>query len=96
MMNTPTPCQPFTQLPVEARALFFIYASAALARYRSQPPTPDELAADLEAVWNTNRLSKSDLSDPNRLVRLLEEYFAPSASAAIGKDAGAQQMLLSE
>jgi hypothetical protein len=79
---------PFAQLPVEARALFFISASAALARYRSQPPTPSELEADLEAVWNTNRLSKGDLSDPNRLVRLLEEYFTPSASAAIGRDAG--------
>ena len=31
---------PFAQLPVEARGLFSIYASAALAHYRSLPPAP--------------------------------------------------------
>lgn len=68
----------FAQLPVEARTLFFIYASAVLARFGSQPPTRRGLAADIETVWNTNRLSKCDLSDPDRMTRLLEQHFAPS------------------
>ena len=79
---------PLAQLPVEALGLFLIYGSAALARYRSQPPTPDEIAADLEEVWSSNGLSKSDLSDPYRLVRLLEEHFAPSAAHATGRASG--------
>jgi hypothetical protein len=69
---------PFEQLPIEARMLFFVYASAALAKYQSQPPTPRELATELETVWNTNRLCLSDLSDPSRLTHLLEQHFAPS------------------
>jgi hypothetical protein len=62
----------FAQLPVEARVLFSIFASAALARYRSQIPTSGDLAAGLESVWNANRLTLPDLSDPYRMTALLE------------------------
>ena len=47
-MNTPTRHQPFAELPLEARALFFIYASAALARYQSHASTTRELFPELE------------------------------------------------
>ena len=79
---------PFAQLPVEARYLFFIYASAALARYRSEPPTTCELAPELQAAWNRNQFNKSDLFDPDRLTQLLDEYFAPPASNVTGRAAG--------
>lgn len=80
MMNTTPPHLPFELLPIQARILFFIYASAALARYRSQPPTPSGLASELELAWNRNGLCESDLSDPSRMTRLLEQHFAPLAS----------------
>ena len=59
--------------------MFFIYASAALAGYRRQPPTARELAPALETAWDTHLLSENDLSDPDRMTRFLEDYFAPSA-----------------
>ena len=65
---------PFTQLPVEARVLFSIFASAALARYRSQIPTSGDMAAGLERIWNENRLTLPDLSDPYRMTALLESH----------------------
>ena len=68
---------PFAQLPIEARVLFAIYASAAWARYRSTPPAMSTLAAELDAVWKANRLTLRDLSDPYRMTALLESYFAP-------------------
>jgi len=82
-MQNKTSHVPFAQLPVEARALFFIYASAALARYRSQPPTT-RVAPELEVAWNINQLSQSDLSDPNRMTHLLEQHFAPTGSGLTG------------
>ncbi len=85
MQNKTSSHVPFAQLPVEARALFFIYASAALARYRSQPPTTRELAPELEVAWNSNQLRQSDLSDPNRMTHLLEQHFAPTASGLTGR-----------
>lgn len=85
MQNKTSSHLPFTQLPVEARVLFFIYASAALARYRYQPPTMHELAPELEAAWTKNWLHKSDLSDPDRMTCLLEQHFAPSAPSTAKK-----------
>jgi hypothetical protein len=81
MMNTPTRHQPFAELPLEARALFFFYASAALARYQSHAPT-HELLPELEAIWNINQLSQRDLTDPFQLTRFLEQHFTLSASKA--------------
>lgn len=88
MQNKTSSHVPFAQLPVEARALFFIYASAALAHYRCQPPTTRELAPELEVAWNANQLTKSDLADPNRMTQLLEEYFATPASNVTGRAVG--------
>jgi len=67
---------PFAELPIEARVLFAIYASAALVRFRSQIPTLGNLAAGLERIWNANRLTLVDLSDPYRMTALLESHFA--------------------
>jgi hypothetical protein len=65
---------PFAELPIEARVLFSIFASAALARYRSQIPTSGDMAAGLERVWNANRLTLRELSDPYRMTALLESH----------------------
>ena len=75
-MKTHLIARPFRTASVEARVLFAIYASAAWARYRSTPPAMSTLAAELDAVWKTNRLTLRDLSDPYRMTALLESHFA--------------------
>jgi len=67
---------PFAQLPIEARVLFSIYASAALAKYCSRPLTLATLGVELDAVWDANRLTLRDLSNPDRMTELLESQFA--------------------
>jgi hypothetical protein len=67
---------PFAALPPEARVLFSIYASAALARYGVQAPNQSELVPALEIVWNWNMLCQEDLSDPYCMTELLIEHFA--------------------
>jgi len=76
MENASVPHVPFAHLPIEARVLFSIYASAALARYRSKIPMSGNPAASLERFWNANRLTLRDLSDPYRMTALLESHFA--------------------
>lgn len=76
MKNISTFHVPFAHLPAEARVLFLIYASAALARYCSQPPGKSTLTAELDAVWNANRLTLDNLSDPHRMTAVLKEHFA--------------------
>jgi hypothetical protein len=66
----------FVELSTEARALFSIYAIAALARYGAQRPDPSELSPALEIIWNWNKLHPEDLSDPFRMTDLLIEHFA--------------------
>ena len=63
---------PFAELPVEARALFFIFALGAAARYVGHPPSQSELTPVLEVIWNRNRLCRNDLSDPFRMMALLK------------------------
>jgi len=79
MINIPARHQPFAELPLEARALFFIYASAALARYQSHAPTTRELFPELEIIWNINRLRQRDLTDPFQMTRFLAQHLAPAA-----------------
>jgi hypothetical protein len=67
---------PFAELPVEARALLFINALAAGARYGAQPPEQSELAPVLETIWNGNRLRLKDLSDPFGMTALLKTELA--------------------
>lgn len=76
MENTRSIHQPFEQLPVEARGMFFICASAALASYQSYPPRYSELASHLATAWNAHRLTYEDLADFRRMSRLLKDYFA--------------------
>jgi hypothetical protein len=76
-MNTITlPHVPFAEMPVEARALFSINALAAVARYGVRPPEQSELTPVLETIWNRNRLSLKDLSDPFRMTALLKTELA--------------------
>jgi hypothetical protein len=76
-MNTITPPHvPFAELPVEARALIFIHALAAVARYDAQRPEQSELTPVLETIWNGNQLRLKDLSDPSRMTTLLKTELA--------------------
>lgn len=79
MQNSLSQHVSFRQLSLEARALFFIYAAAAFARYHSHPPSPSELRSSLEAIWDANGLAYEYLSDPFRMTRLLEQHFTTSA-----------------
>lgn len=72
MSNLSQSHTPFSELPTQSRVLFFIYASAAIARFGAHPPTPTQLAPQLEAIWNEHQLCDGDLSDPDRLTVLQE------------------------
>jgi hypothetical protein len=74
---------PFSELPTESRALFFIFALAATARFSVHPPTPAELAPQLETVWSGHKLRDEDLADPYRMTALLEETLTPVTAADI-------------
>jgi hypothetical protein len=69
---------PYAELPSQARALFFIIATAALARFGAQRPNQSEMNPVLETIWNRNRLRLQDLSDPFRMTALLKTEFVPS------------------
>ena len=69
---------PFAQLPIEARVLFAIYAAAAAPRFGCVPPELSTLLQQVEEVWNTNRLTRLELSDPVRITALLKSYVSPS------------------
>src|ERR1035438_6102883 len=62
----------YAELPSEARALLFIFAMGAAARYVAQPPKRSELDPLLEIIWNRNRLCLSDFADPRRMTALLK------------------------
>ena len=72
---------PFAELPIEARVLFAIYASAAAPRFGSTPPELSTLLLQVEEVWNANRLTLLELSDPVRITALLKSYVSPSIRA---------------
>ena len=76
---------PFAELPFQARALFFINALAAVARYGAQPPKQSELTSALETIWNRNRLGLKDLSNPFRVTALLEGELACVSLAGDGQ-----------
>jgi hypothetical protein len=62
----------YAELPSEARALLFIFAMGATARYIAQPPKRSELDPLLEIIWNRNRLCLSDFAEPFRVTALLK------------------------
>ena len=72
---------PFAQLPIEARVLFAIYAAAAAPRFGSVPPELSTLLLQVEEVWNANRLTQLELSDPVRITALLKSYVSPTIRA---------------
>ena len=73
MITPSTSLVPFAELPSEARALLFIFAMGAAARYGTQSPKPPEMTPILESIWNRRRLCLSDLADPFRMTALLKE-----------------------
>jgi hypothetical protein len=81
----------YAELPVEARALLFIFALAAAARYVAQPLKQSELTPILESIWDQQRLCLSDLANPFRMTALLETElssicFAERASMTIATE----------
>lgn len=74
---------PFSELPIQSRVLLFIFASAAIARFGVYPPTPTQLAPQLEAIWNEHRLCHEDLADPDRLTILLKKHLVPVTAGNI-------------
>ena len=72
MITSRTSPVPFAELPSEARALRFIFALGATARYAPQPPRQSELNPLLECIWNRNRFCLNDLANPFRMTALLE------------------------
>ena len=81
MTNLSSSHIPYAELPSQARALFFINALAAVARYGVKPPKQSELTPVLETIWNGNRLGLQDLSDPFRMTALLKTELASACSA---------------
>jgi hypothetical protein len=67
---------PYAELPVKARAMLFIFALAAAARYMTHPPTRLELTQLLEFIWNRHRLGINDLSNPFHMTALLEKHLS--------------------
>jgi hypothetical protein len=84
MYTSTSPRIPFAELPSEARALFYIFASGAAAKFLGRSPAKSALVAMLSHVWDEERLTKSDLADPFRMTRLLEQYFDPTSKAYQG------------
>ena len=73
-MNPISPSHlPYSELPSQARALFFVNALAAVARYGARPPKQSELNPVLETIWNGNQLRLKDLTDPFRMTALLKK-----------------------
>lgn len=68
---------PYCELPSEARVLFTIFGLAAAARFAAKPPRKASLDGLLNVVWEAERLTLNDLSDPNRMTALIEQYMVP-------------------
>jgi hypothetical protein len=58
---------PYCELPSEARALFTIFGLAAATRFVAKPPRRASLDSLLNVVWDAERLTLNNLSDPNRM-----------------------------
>jgi hypothetical protein len=54
MNNSSVSPVPFAELPSEARALLFIFAQAAAARYVAHPLKQSELTPLLETIWRAD------------------------------------------
>jgi hypothetical protein len=83
MSNSSHSHTPFSELPIESRALLYIFALAATARFSAYPPTPAGLAPQLETIWNERQLCDEDLADPDHLTTLLEDNLTPVTAADI-------------
>lgn len=68
----------YCELPAEARALFTIFGLGAAARFSPTPPRKASLTATLSMIWDAERLTPGDLSDPVKMTELVEQYLAPN------------------
>jgi hypothetical protein len=69
---------PYCELPSEAHALFTIFGLAAAARFAVKPPRKASLDRLLNVIWDAERLTLNDLSDPDRMTILIELYLVPA------------------
>jgi len=74
--------QSFKELSAQAQTLIFLYALAAWARHHAEIPSPMMLSKELENFWCAQQLCADELSDPNRMTRLLEKHFESVRSDA--------------
>ena len=81
MYNTGISPVPYAKLPSEARALLFIFAMGAAARYVAQQTKRSELDPLLEIIWNRNRLCLSEFANPFRMTALLKTELSSLCSA---------------
>jgi len=65
--------RPYSELPVEARVLLTIFARAATFRFGMRPPDDSDLEPWLAGIWNSERLTPSDLADPTSITLLIKE-----------------------
>lgn len=72
----------YCELPLEARALFTIFGLAASARFMATPPRQPTLNAMLNIVWDAERLTLDDFSDPDRITKLIETYIVTAHKTA--------------
>jgi hypothetical protein len=67
---------PFAKLPIEDKALFYLQSMVAWEYHCKLPHSAAEIYADLEMIWNAERLSPDNLRDWNRMSGLLETELA--------------------
>jgi hypothetical protein len=72
MITDSSPHVPFAQLPIEARVAFYFQSFSALEYHMAWPHTSAEIYADLEGIWNAERLTVNDLQDWDCMSEILE------------------------
>ena len=70
---------PFAMLPIEARVLFFMLSLAELADHRPLPPSPAEIHAYLERVWDEEMLTQADFRVRGRIEEAWRAHLAKHA-----------------
>lgn len=70
---------PFAMLPIEARVLFCMLSLAELADHRPWPPSPADIHAYLERVWDAEKLPPADFRVRGRIDEAWRVHLAKHA-----------------
>jgi hypothetical protein len=74
MKNECNPHVLFAQLPIAARVLFYIQSMSAIEYHCFDLHTAAEINADLERIWNGEKLTLDNLQDWDRMSELLRTH----------------------